>query len=57
MSYLKAANTLIDEGQVKGKGATGIKAYLDFILETTQSLKKLNLSEIVENINTDSGNI
>jgi len=55
LSYLKAAATLIDEGQVKGKGATGIKAYLDFILETAQSLDSLNLSEIVENINTDSG--
>ena len=55
VTYLKAAATLIDEGQVKGKGATGIKAYLDFILETAQSLDSLNLSEIVENINTDSG--
>ena len=55
LSYLKAAAMLIDEGQVKGKGATGIKAYLDFILETAQSLDSLNLSEIVENINTDSG--
>ena len=55
LSYLKAAAKLIDEGQVKGKGATGIKAYLDFILETAQSLDSLNLSEIVENINTDSG--
>lgn len=55
LSYLKAAATLIDEGQVKGKGATGIKAYLDFILETAQSLDSLNLSEIVENINIDSG--
>ena len=51
----EAAAKLIDEGAIKGKGASGLGTYLDFIANAFEMLQTHNLSELVEHINVKSG--
>jgi len=55
ISYIKAAAKLIDEGAIKGKGASGLGTYLEFIANAFEMLQTHNLSELVEHINMKSG--
>ena len=55
ISYIKAAAKLIDEGAIKGKGASGLGTYLEFIANAFEMLQTHNLSELVEHINVKSG--
>ena len=55
ISYIKAAAKLIDEGAIKGKGASGLGSYLEFIANAFEMLQTHNLSELVEHINVKSG--
>ena len=55
ISYIKAAAKLIDEGAIKGKGASGLGTYLEFIASAFEMLQTHNLSELVEHINVKSG--
>ena len=55
ISYIKAAAKLIDEGAIKGKGASGLGIYLEFIANAFEMLQTHNLSELVEHINVKSG--
>ena len=45
ISYIKAAAKLIDEGAIKGKGASGLGTYLEFIANAFEMLRTHNLSD------------
>ena len=55
ISYIKAAAKLVDEGSIKGKGASRLGTYLEFIANAFEMLETHNLSELVEHINVKSG--
>ena len=46
ISYIKAAAKLVDEGSIKGKGASGLGTYLEFIANAFEMLETHNLSEL-----------
>ena len=50
ISYIKASAMLLDENMIGGRGATGLRGYLDFILRCKEFIKENSLSHLMEEI-------
>ena len=50
ISYIKASAMLLDENMIGGRGATGLRGYLDFILRCKEFIKEYSLSHLMEEI-------
>ena len=55
ISYIKASAKLVDEGLISGRGGSGLKDYLDFIVGCKQFIAEHSLSELMELIIKESG--
>ena len=55
ISYISASAKLIDDGKISGRGGTGLKDYLEFILGCKSFIEENLLSELMELIIKDSG--
>ncbi|MBR51021.1 MAG: DNA helicase II [Gammaproteobacteria bacterium] len=55
ISYIKASAKLVDEGLISGRGGSGLKDYLDFIVDCKQFIAEHSLSELMELIIKESG--
>ena len=50
ISYIKASAMLLDENMIGGRGAAGLRGYLDFILRCKEFIKENSLSHLMEEI-------
>ena len=55
ISYIKASAMLLDENMIGGRGATGLRGYLDFILRCKEFIKENSLSHLMEEIINATG--
>ena len=55
ISYIKASAKLLDERLISGRGANGLRDYLDLIIGCKQFIEENSLSELMELIIKESG--
>lgn len=55
ISYIQASSTMIDENLISGRGANGLKKFLEMILGLCGKIDDISLSEIVGSILEQSG--
>ena len=55
ISYIQASSTMIDENLISGRGANGLKKFLEMILGLCGNIDDISLSEIVSSILEQSG--